>query len=345
MGLNGPSAGQSLVDWVREVTGPDPLGGTALTPEYLGVSEASYAENLLPNSSFESFSAGTTSAPDGWTLTGTGSTIARNTTSGQIHRGLASVSVTAALNTATDLAQSLTISATQNTQLRGRRVTFSCYVRTGTAGRVFLRIDDGVGTTDSVFETIGDSTFRRLAVSRLLDASATKVEVSCEISSGASITVQFDAAKLEIGDSPTEWVANARDPFLQSRVASSTASTTTQNTAMSDLDTMSIANVIVDGTQSVLVLFQAAISVDLANLDSIFQIVRDSTVIPATGIKIEVDPPVAGQSQFIAMAVLDSKPAAGNYTYTIQWAHGGTINVDTLTASQRVMQVAPIPSA
>lgn len=168
--------------------------------------------NLLTGGGYESWSAGASAAPDAWTLTGAGATIARNGTNVK-GMGLYSVDVTAALNTATDLAQSLTVSSTVNATLRGRAVTFTCYVKAGAASRAFLKIDDGVGTTSSSNHS-GGGTFELLSVTRTLDASATKCECSVEISSGASITVTADDAMLVPAETPLAFSLNFLDKAL-----------------------------------------------------------------------------------------------------------------------------------
>lgn len=211
MGLAGPSAGQSIADWVRENASPSVVGGSEIPEGLLDILRANYGNNYLQNGSMESWSAGTTSAPDKWTLTGAGATVARNGTN--VQDGLYAADFTAALNTATDLGQSITISSTQNTRLRGKKMTFACLVKVGTASRVFLRIDDGIGTKDSVFHE-GDGTFRNLIVTRTLDAAATKAGCSIEVSSGASITVTCEAAILVEGDAAPAFSLNFLDKAL-----------------------------------------------------------------------------------------------------------------------------------
>ena len=281
--FTGAAASESEVDDLlsssRAQLIPSPEGMPALSPQ-LAQALATYGVNLLVNGSAESWSAGTSSAPDGWTLTGAGAAVARNTTSGQIQDGQASCNVTAALNTATDLAQSIAISATQNTRLRGREVTFSARVRATVADRVFLRVDDGVLTKDSRFH-VGDSAFETLAVTITVDSAATKIEASLEISSGASITATMDAAKLEDGAQATSWAPNARDVFVQPRsVTVLNSSTTTTSTTAVVMASMSIANVIVDGTQSVYVYWHGNLSHSNAGETIAVQLYRNTTEIP-----------------------------------------------------------------
>ena len=201
------AGGEPFASSARAQLVPSPEGVPAL-PEQLYLSSGTYAPNTIRNGSFESWSNGTSSVPDGWTLTGAGATVARNTT--DVQRDLASVDITAALNTATDLAQSLTISASQNTHLRGRFVTFSCQVKASVVSRVFLRIDDGVDTVDSEYHT-GGGAFEELTVTKKIDGSATKIETSIEISSGASITATADAAMLVEGETPVGFARHIDD--------------------------------------------------------------------------------------------------------------------------------------
>lgn len=336
MGMAGPSAGQTLTDWVLEVNAPSYFGGTALSPDQAAFETVTYGGNLLVNGSFESWSAGTTSAPDAWTLTGAGATIARNVTN--IQKGLASVNVTAALDTATDLAHTVTISSTVNTHLRGKVMTFSCLVRTATAGRVFLKMDDGIGTTDSLFELNGDSVFRLITVTRTIATTATKIECSLEISSGASITATFDAAQLEEGSIATAFSQNQRDPFLQIRTANASNEVTRILGTLAEIPDMSHTNVILDGTQSALIALTIEVkSTDTSDVGGI-NLFRDSTQLLVGAEKMHT----VNKFSTFTRTMVDIKPAAGNYNYRAQWASDGSA---TLTAANRTFSVAIIPSA
>mgnify|MGYP001614100395 CR=1 FL=1 len=298
--------------------------------------------NLLRNSSVESWSSGVTSAPDGWTLTGAGATIARNTTN--VEDRLASVDVTAALNTATDLAQSLTISGTQNTRLRGREVTFSCRVKVSTADRVFLRVDDGVLTKDSRYH-VGDGNFEGLSVTLTVDAAATKIECSLEISSGASITATFDAAKLEEGGQATAYFANPIDLLLLPRYTSLTNQVSlaaSSPLAYSDMTSTSLANIIVDGTQSVLLLFMGEIgfTAGTGTQNTYFGLKRGSTVI-RDDFSVSIPKNVAANDHgwTLPFMHLDRKPAAGVYTYQMTWA----TDVDSALVTDRDLMALVFP--
>lgn len=201
-----------LADFVSEILDeqhPSREGMPATSHQLRLVLAAS--DNRLTDGSFESFSAGTTSAPDSWTLTGTGATVARETT--DVREGLRAVDLTNGANNAADLGQSLTISSTQNADLRSRTVTFTCDVLASAANRAFIRIDDGVGTTDSPYHT-GGGAYETLAVRRTLDGSATKVECSIEIATGTAITITADNAMLAVGAWPLGFARRFLDQAL-----------------------------------------------------------------------------------------------------------------------------------
>ena len=300
-------------------------------PSQLYLPTGNYGGNLLVNGDFESWSSGVTSSPDGWTLTGAGGTIARDTSN--VQRGLASVKVTAALNTATDLAQSITISASQNTQLLGRSVTFSAQILASSVPwRVFLMLDDGVSTADSFFHT-GEGSFIELSVTLRIDSAATKIEASLEINSGASISPTFDSAILVEGTIQTAFSQNIFDPFLKPRVVTATSNDTNATTSMVVIAGMSIANVILNGNQSVFLFFMTVCSNDTGPLNARFDARRGSTVIsPPQGNNnnwpYQLDNVNYGQNNVATIVHLDDKPAAGIYTYDVRFlASAGITNV------------------
>ena len=339
----GGGGGLSLLERARDELKNSPEGEPASSAQ-IARETAGYGANLLRNGSVESWSAGTTSAPDGWTLTGAGATIARNTTSGQTQHGLASVSVTAALNTATDLAQTVILSATQNARFRGNRMTVSLLGYATVAGRVFLRLDDGVNTKDSEFHP-GDSAFHLLVVSMDIDSAATKIEVSFEISSGASITGVFDAAKLEVGAEATAFSVNAMDLQLVPRLTSLATQITLAGSspmAYSDMTSTSVANVILDGTQSALILFigELGFSVGSGTQNTLFGLTRNGTTIRDDFIiSIPKNASANDHGWILPFVHIDRKPAAGIYTYQMRWA----TDVDSALVTDRDLIVMTFP--
>ncbi|MCB7127993.1 MAG: hypothetical protein J3T61_00440 [Candidatus Brocadiales bacterium] len=130
--------------------------------------------NLLRNGGQEYWSAGTSVAPDGWTLAGAGATVAREGTT--FRTGVFSAKVIRSGADAT-----LTASAIDNTteyhnvHFRSRAITLGAWVWSSVASSSRLRIDDGIGTTDSSLHT-GGSSWEFLTVTRTLSATATKVD-------------------------------------------------------------------------------------------------------------------------------------------------------------------------
>lgn len=317
MGLMGPSRGQTLSEWVKEINTPDPFGGMPASPLQMEMPTTQILENFLKNGDFESWSGGTSVSPDGWTLTGTGAITSRNVTN--VQRGLASIDFANGASNAADLGQSITISSTQNTQLRGRTFTFSCWIRLANAGRVFLRLDDGVGTTDSPFIAESDSRFRQYSVTRQISSTATKIEASIEITSGPVITIQIDAAILSEGRGTPAFSPHPADLLLIPRTASATNRVTTTSTTLVGMS-LSIPNVIVNGKQSVVVSLVVSHDNSGAGNRNIFAIDRDGTKVPSDtnffqDTLAQSDTGDHTKAQVFFMTWIDRKPASGNYTY------------------------------
>ncbi|MCK5012708.1 MAG: hypothetical protein KAS66_02725 [Candidatus Omnitrophica bacterium] len=123
------------------------------------------SENILNNDDFEDWSSGTSSAPDGWALVGTG-TIARSTTK--------KVGTYAAESIATGgtyyyLQQTISSYA----KYKGVTITFGEWVKCATAGKISIRIFDGVSSSYSSSNATTDWEF--LMVTKTLSASATTI--------------------------------------------------------------------------------------------------------------------------------------------------------------------------
>lgn len=314
MSLAGPARGQTLADWVRELSSPDQFGGAPATPPLLDIADANYGTNLLRNGDFESWSGGASAAPDGWTLFGTGATVARNTTN--VQSSLASVDLLNTLNNTAELSQALDISSTENTRLRGKKVTFSIKCKVSTAERVTIKVDDGVDSTRSVYHG-GDGQFRNMVVSHIIDSSATMIEVSMLIESGSAITATFDAAILVEGETPVEFSPHRSDDFLlPAKGTAITNATSATPPDYADLDSMTFSNIILNDEQSVELIFSGYCSHDTLNASIDLKFVRDSTdigVTQALGFT---------RTSFVfpvAFAFLDRKPGKGTYTYKVQW--------------------------
>jgi hypothetical protein len=151
--------------------------------------------NLLSNGDFEVWTAGTSAAPDGWTLAGAAATVAQEATI--IKLGTYSTKVTRVGNDCTIKQSIHTIKGIN--YWKGRTVTFGCWVYATVADRGFIQIFDGVGTTNSSKHT-GDSTWQLLTVTRTIDSSATELTPYCYIVDG-NTSAYFDGAMCVEGES------------------------------------------------------------------------------------------------------------------------------------------------
>jgi len=218
MGLAGPSAGQSLADWVLEKGIPSSLGsGFATQPSEMDLTRANVGNNLLRGGGMESWSAGTSAAPDGWGNGGVaGITYAKNTT--DVQGGDAACDVTNGAAAAGALAQTVigTIGANDWTWLRGHDVTFSAWVKCSTAERVRLYIieDAGTGVAYSSYHT-GSGTYELLSVTKRLTTSAVLLSVFVSISSGGAMTITVDNAMLVLGNTPIEFQPHPNDEQMR----------------------------------------------------------------------------------------------------------------------------------
>lgn len=145
--------------------------------------------NLLENSSFESWPAGTSSNPDGWILNAVGGTIAREGTVIKLDTHSAKVG-----NKADHMAELNYIVPWKN-DYRDRTFTLGCWVYCDTASRVRIKISDGVSNDVSDYHSDGSS-WEFLAVEKTLDDSATKLEIDLRIESGTPIFAYFDGVTL-----------------------------------------------------------------------------------------------------------------------------------------------------
>jgi len=152
--------------------------------------------NILPNWDFEDWGTGSTTAltTRGWTLTGTGATLAREGTI--IKQGNYSAKVTRVGNDCR-LYRDLFGDEFGGVYVKGRTFTFGAWVYATVASRVRLRFDDGVTVTNSSYHT-GGSGWEFLTVSKTLSASATKCEVSLEVITGDTSGYIDSAVLMEV---------------------------------------------------------------------------------------------------------------------------------------------------
>ena len=161
-----------------------------------GVSEDQSLQNLLANGDFESWSAGTSSAPDFYLTSGAGATVAKETTI--IKQGLASVKLTCAVTTDTSIRPANTV---YTKIIDNRTVTLGAWVYATLASRAKLVLHDGTTTTSSDFHT-GGSSWEWLTVTATIKASPTVMYIyPLFIASGAVTSAYADGAMLVEGSS------------------------------------------------------------------------------------------------------------------------------------------------
>src|SRR4029077_7964077 len=158
-------------------------------------------DGVLVNGDMEDWDAGTAVAPTGWTLQGAGATVAKNITAGQCDEGAASASITAAA-AFSRLTQDMVLVATQLplSWWQGREITVTVRARATVAGRIFLRVADGITNFDSGFHTGGGAcetlTGGTVGSPCVLNAAATIANVIVGIAAGGATTAQFDDVRV-----------------------------------------------------------------------------------------------------------------------------------------------------
>ena len=210
MGFGGPSRGQSIYDWVREATTASQYGGSASNPEQLSMSTARWGQNMISGGDVESFSAGASAAPDGFTLSGAGASAARESTI--VKYGTYSAKVTRA-GTDCKIAQTLVATAGGTTYFRGRVYTLSVWAYATVADRVRIAINDGTGSFYSTYHP-GDSVWRLLSVTRTIALTGTQISAECWVDTG-NTSGYFDAILLMEGAGSTAFSENPNDRNLR----------------------------------------------------------------------------------------------------------------------------------
>lgn len=131
-------------------------------------------DNMLENGAFQSWSEGTSAAPDLWALAIGSAAVAQGTGADVDGFGFG-VKVTRSSNDAS-LSQDI---LPKRSDLKGQTITFSASVKADTDNIARLYVDDGVAKTTSTLWT--GSGFQAMQVVHTIDASATKVECGLEV--------------------------------------------------------------------------------------------------------------------------------------------------------------------
>ena len=156
---------------------------------------AAQFQNLLKNGDMESWSAGTSSAPDGWVLSGAGASVAREATT--VKRGTYSAALTRAGTDCALRVNTAHVQAGGTSYIDGREFTLGFWVWASVASRARIGIGDGVSTTYGSYHS-GGSAWEWLTVTKTMDAASTELVVLLAVDTGDT-SGYFDAGTLVEG--------------------------------------------------------------------------------------------------------------------------------------------------
>ena len=149
-------------------------------------------DNILENWNFENWSAGSTNAPDGWTIYGTGVDVERDDTTEKYGSYCCKL-------IRTDAYSYMKQVFSNYADYRGLTMTFGVWAKTSVANRARLKLDDGVAPVTSGYHT-GSGDWEWLEVTIDVDDAASELETHVGINNGTD-TIYWDGAVFIIGDS------------------------------------------------------------------------------------------------------------------------------------------------
>ncbi len=150
-------------------------------------------KNLLDWGSVESWSAGDSSAPDGWTMSGTAGSVAKESTIVKI--GTYSMKI---ISGSSNTYKS-SISLSNYDDYENRTIKFGMWAYCGTGSKARIYIDDGVAAQQDSSDHTGGSSWEFLEVEHQISASNTELTFGCEVTS-STITAYFDGGVAVEGD-------------------------------------------------------------------------------------------------------------------------------------------------
>ena len=184
-----------------------PVALRAEGAERLTDSDKISPNNLLANGSFESWSAGTSAMPDGWTISSTaGNQVNWSQNSASVRYGVAALDLTNTDSAVARAAQEFTISSAENTGWQGKTFTLSCWVKAMVANRVKLRLYNAPSAYHS-----GGGGWELLTVTTTLPAGAMGLDFELFIEAGSVATATFDGAMLVEGSMPFAFSPSPQD--------------------------------------------------------------------------------------------------------------------------------------
>ncbi len=186
--------------WDRTV--PATAAAIASSPvraNFVALDQSLMGQNLVRDPYFLIWPAGDAVAPAHYKIVGA-PTIARETAAGKFKTHDMAPSLTGSATG--QLIQTILNTTDFEDAWQGVPISFGCWVRSDTASVATVGIADGVGSDVSVFHTGGDS-FEWLTGTRILDASATKIELQLDsLASGAK--TYFDFPTVVLGAIPPQ---------------------------------------------------------------------------------------------------------------------------------------------
>lgn len=228
------------------------LSSGPVRDNFKAVESSVLAVNQVRNGDLWYWAAGGSAAPDNFTLTGGSCTIARTGTgmadtfsfgtgrfAAKVTRAGTNCVLTYTAISTTDMADA--------TRVKGKRWHATMLAKSSTASHVRITIDDGVGTTSSLYHT-GGGTAEFLVASRTLDAAATKIEVKAEVNAtdaaayvGGFITAQGDVPPSEWFYSPSAVTFAAPPTGVPTFSRTTSAFTKNNNTTFGDVTGMAFS--------------------------------------------------------------------------------------------------------
>lgn len=163
--------------------------------------------NLFYNGSMEAWSAGTSVAPDGWTLSGAGATVAREL--GTVIHGTYSAKLT---RVGADLVftQSLFKTDIGLPYLKSRQLIFGAWIWASVANTARLSISTVANAAQSIYH-LGDSTWRFISVTINIPTGATNCVPYIEVNN-TNTSVYIDAVAINYGGVPLPYDIRPVEP-------------------------------------------------------------------------------------------------------------------------------------
>lgn len=142
---------------------------------------------------FESWSQGTSVAPDGWVMIGTAGAVAQESTTKKFGNYALKITSGASATYAAEY------TVPTPTAYAGRTMTFGVWVKCSSASKARVYVDDGVSARANSSYHTGGGDWEFLEVEAQIDASNTELVLGVEVASSA-VVAYFDGAVLVQGE-------------------------------------------------------------------------------------------------------------------------------------------------